>query len=132
LQALLIRAEEMVLSKMYFECVVIEVVLVLLSIISPVAYVAPLMLLSAVGEQLVVPVKPLLAETTLRVTLEAALINSPWVVVAKPFVLPELLRSEQLMLVCEYFLVPRAEITSNLVLALDRMFRSFDTYHMSL
>lgn len=85
----------------------------LFSVVAPVAHVAPLVFLSAVGKQFIVSVKSLSAETTFGVALEAALVHRPRVVVAISLVLLELLWREELVLVSEYLLVPRAQIAGN-------------------
>lgn len=61
--------------------------------------------------QLIIAVKSLFAESTLRVTLETALIHSSRIIVTILLVIAELWHGEELMLMCEDLLVSCAQIT---------------------
>ena len=50
----------------------------------------PFMLVAAMCVELVITVKPFIAETTFRMTFETALIDRSWVVIASPFMFAEL------------------------------------------
>lgn len=81
----------MIFPEMYLQCIVIDVVLLLLpSSIAAIANVAAFVFVSAVCVELVVSVEALSAKPTFRMPLEAALIDCSWVVVPKFLVLPEL------------------------------------------
>lgn len=69
------------------------------------------MIVPTVRIQLIIAVKPLFAESTLRVTLETALIHSSRIIVAILLVIAELCHCEELMLMCENLLVSCAQIT---------------------
>jgi len=118
-QALCVRTQKVVFPEMLFQHVVIKVIL-WPSLTPPVTDEAPLVTLPTVSVQLIIPVKPLSAEATFWVTLEAGLILCPGMIVSKPLMLPKLVVCKQLMLVREDFLVPRAKITHDFVMhALD-------------
>lgn len=110
-QTLLIRTCEMVFTKMNVQGVVIDIVLRIAASSSPVADVAPLMLVSAMGKELVVAVEALAAKATFGVPLEATLINCSRIVVAVLFMFAKLCKGKEFMLVRKDFLVSRAEIT---------------------
>ena len=78
----------MVFSKMNFQSVVVNIIL-LLSLILSVTDVTSFVLVTAVCIQLIVTVEPLSAETAFWVTFEAALVNCAWVVVTKLLMLLE-------------------------------------------
>ena len=75
--------------KVFLELLVIEVVLWVCSAISPITNMASFVLLSAMSIQLIVPLEPLLTETTLWVSFKARLIYCAWIVIAISLVLPE-------------------------------------------
>lgn len=105
----------MVLTEVCFECIVVEVVLWLGSSVHTIADVASFVLLSTVRVQLVVPVESTPTETTLWMTFEPCLIYGSWIVVSKSLVFLQLSLGEQLVLVCEDFLVACTEITHGLL-----------------
>ena len=75
----------------------------------------PLVLVTTMNVKLIVPIKSLLAKSTVWVSFESALVNSSWIIVAKFFVFPKLLRGEQLVLVHKDFFVLGAEVAHELV-----------------
>lgn len=112
-QALAVGAQKVVFAEVHLERVVVDVVLLLAAAaLSPVADVTPLVLVSAVGVELVVSVEALSAETTLGMSLEPALVNGARVVVAKLLVLPQICRREELVLVREDLFVACAEVAA--------------------
>jgi hypothetical protein len=112
LQALSVRAQEVVFPKVHLKGIVVDVVLLLPApIVSSIADVTALVLVPTMRVKLVVSVKSLATEATFRVSLEAALIDRSGVIVAKLLMLPQLGIGEQLVLVGEDFLVSGAEIT---------------------
>ena len=84
--------------------------------VPPIADMTLLMLVSAVGVQLVSAVEPLSTETTLRMSFEATLVNSTRIIITEFFMLSKLLYGKQIMLVCKDLFVPRAEITEYFVM----------------
>ena len=81
-QTVLVQAQVMISLEMLFQRLVVQVILGMSSVVSPVADVALFVFLSAMNVELVVTIEAFLAKATLWVSLEAALINSAWVVVA--------------------------------------------------
>lgn len=71
------------------------------------------MIVPAVRIQLIIAVKSLFTESTLRMTLETALIHSSRIIVTISLMIAELCHCEELMLMCENFLVSCAQITHN-------------------
>lgn len=110
----------MVVPEVKFQGVVVHIVLLLPSIISSIADMALFMLISAMGIQLIIAVKPLPAEATLRVALKTALIHGSRIIITEFFMLAKFGYCKQFMFVREDFLVPCAQITQNLAMqALD-------------
>lgn len=101
----------MVFPEVYFEGVVIDIVLLLPRTLAPVTDMAPLVLVATMCVQLVVSVKALTTETALGVPFEAALIDRTGVIVAELLMLPILWVCEKLVFVGEDFLVTCTEIT---------------------
>ena len=116
LHAFLIRAQEMIPSEMLFQGIVVLIVLLLSPLVSSIADMTSFMLVSTVGKEFVVAIKSLHAETTLWVSFEATLIHSPGVIISKFLMFSKFLRSEQLVLMSEDFLVSRTEITQLFVM----------------
>ena len=85
----------------------------LTSTVPTIADVASLMLVAAMCIELVIAVKTLTTETTLRMAFETRLIHGARVVISVLFVLAEFGLSEKLMLVGEDLFVPRAEIAGD-------------------
>jgi hypothetical protein len=81
LQALFVKAEEVISLKVFLQSVVVQIV-VRLAWGSSIADMAPLMLLTTMSVQLIVAVEVLLAETASRVPLKSALVNGARLVVA--------------------------------------------------
>jgi hypothetical protein len=79
-----------VFPKVNFECVVVEVVLLLATTVLPVADMASFMLVATMCVELVITVKSFVAETTLGMTFETALVNRSRIVVTSPFMFAEL------------------------------------------
>ena len=84
----------MLFIKMLLQRIVIQEVLRVLASCSSIAKMAALVLLAAMGKQLVIAIKPLPAKATLRMTLEATLIDSARVVVSKFLMSSQLLGGE--------------------------------------
>ena len=96
---------------MVFEGVIVDVVLLLAMSRSSVADVASLMSVTTVRIQLVISVEPFTTETAFWVPSETALVNGAWNVVTVLFVLAQLCRSEDFVLMSENFFVSSAKIT---------------------
>jgi hypothetical protein len=111
LETLPVRAQEMVLAEVDFQRVVVDVVLLLPATIASVADVAALMLVSAVGVQLVVPIEARVTEATFRMPPKAALVLCTRVVVAELLVLFQVWPCKELVFVGEDLLVPCTQIT---------------------
>jgi hypothetical protein len=109
-------AEEVVLSEVKLEGVVVNEVLLLAALISAIADVASLVLVATVRVELVVTVESLSTKPTLGVALEPALVDGPGVVVTELLVLAEFALSEELMFVGEDLLVASTEITQHFVM----------------
>jgi hypothetical protein len=78
-----VQADKVLIGEVLLQLLVVQIVLRISASISPVANVAPFMLLSAVGVEFVISVESLFAETALRVTFEARLVDGTWVIVPK-------------------------------------------------
>lgn len=100
---------------MYFKRVVVDKVLLLAVLIPSIANVTSLMLVSAMGIELIVAIKALPTESALRMTLEPALIDRAWIIISKLLVLAQFADGEKFVLVGKHFLIPCAEITHDLV-----------------
>lgn len=96
---------------MVFQCLIIDVVLLLTVGGTTITDMATLMLISTVGVELIIAVETLAAKATLWVPFETALINGTGLVITILLVPPQLCMSEQSVLVCEDLLVPCTEIT---------------------
>jgi hypothetical protein len=116
-QALLVQAQEVILSEMGLESVVVQVV-VWPAWRSSVAYVAPLVLLAAVSVQFIIAVEVFSAESTLGMSPKSALIDSARLVVSTFLMLSQLLSGKQVMLVGENLLVLRTEVAHDLLVRL--------------
>lgn len=88
LETLPVWAQEVVLAKVDFERVIVDVILLLPATLPSVANMAALVLVSAMSVQLVVPIKALATKATFRMSPEAALIHGTWVVVAELLMFP--------------------------------------------
>jgi hypothetical protein len=86
LQALLIRADKVVLSEVHLEGVVIDVVLRVSATIAAITQVAAFVAVTAMREQFIVAVEALTTETTLGMTLETRLVLGTRDVVSMFFV----------------------------------------------
>ena len=106
LQAFWVKASKVIFVEVVLKRGVVDIVLLLAVGRTAVTDVAPFVLITAVGVQLVVAVEALTAETTLGVSPETTLIDRSRLVIAGLFVFTQLCRSKELMLVCKYFLVP--------------------------
>jgi hypothetical protein len=100
---------------MLLERIVVEVILRLASLVSPVANVTSLMLFSAMSIKLVVSVEVLPTEPTFGVSSKSALVSRAWPIISLVFVSPQLLLCKQLVLMCKDLLVSRAEIAHDLM-----------------
>ena len=105
-----IEADEMSVSKVFFELGVVEVVLWVAAAIPPITDMAPLMSLSTVCVELVVTIKSLSTEPTLGVPPESRLIDRTWIVVSIFLMSPQLPEGEQLMFMCEDLLVSTTQV----------------------
>jgi hypothetical protein len=99
-----------VFSKVNFERIVVNKVLLLSAAITSVANVATFVLVSAMGVEFVVSIEALSAEAALWVSLETALIDSAGVIVAKLLVFPQLRICEQFVFMGEDFLISRTKV----------------------
>lgn len=89
LQALAVRTEEMVLSEVHLERIVVDVILLLSTAsFAPIANVTAFVLVPAMRVEFVVSVESLPAKAAFRMALETALIDGAGVVVAELLVLP--------------------------------------------
>ena len=121
LHAFPVCTQKMLFAKVDLERIIIDVVLLLPSLLPPVADVTTLVLVAAVHIELVIPVEPLLAEPTVWMALEPALVDRSGVIVTKLFMFPELLCGKEVMLVREYFFVLGAELTHDFVMYASHM-----------
>jgi len=122
LQALSIHTHEMILLKMVLERIVVDVIMRIPAIRS-VAEEASLMLLPTMHIKLVIPVEPLPTEAAQWMALETTLVDCSWIIISLRHMLLQLLIRKQVMLVREYLLISRAEITHLLVV---------DSAHMTM
>jgi hypothetical protein len=110
LQAFLIQTQEVVFLKMILESIVVDVVLMLAIARLSVTYVTSLMLVSAVGIQLIVPVEAFMTELAFWVAFETTLVNSTWVIIAELFVLAKLRDSKKFVFVCKDLFISSTQI----------------------
>lgn len=110
LLALGVEAGMMIFVEMPLQRVVVLVVLRILAAGPSIAQMASLVLLSAVRVELVVAIESPPTEAALRMALEPALIDRAGVIVTELLVFPQLILREELMLVREDLLVPRAQV----------------------
>jgi hypothetical protein len=88
-QAVSVRTQEVIFSKVHLEGVVVDVVLLLPApTVLAIAYVAAFVLVPTMRVKLVVSIESLATEATLRVSLESALVDCAGVVVTEFLVLP--------------------------------------------
>lgn len=113
IQALLVKAEKVVLLEMLLERIVVDIVLLLPVPRPSVTDMAPLVPVTAVGIQFVISVEPLSTETAFRVASKPALVNGTGNVISVLFVLAQLRHGEEFMFVGEDFLVSSAKITTS-------------------
>lgn len=116
LEALAVRAEEMVPPEMFLERVVVEVVM-RLPRVPPVTQETSLVLVAAVLVQLVAVVEARAAEAAQRMAPEARLVGGAGLVVAVPHMLRQLLVGKHVVLVREDLLMPSTEVAH--LLAVD-------------
>jgi hypothetical protein len=88
LETLSIGTHKVILAKVKFKRIVIDVVLLFPSLRLAVAYVASLVFVSTVCIQLVVAIEPLSTKPTLWMTFKTALVDGPWIVISKLLMLP--------------------------------------------
>lgn len=101
----------MIFPEVLLKCIVVDVILLLSATISAVTDVAAFVLVTTVCVQLIVSIKALTTEATLRMPLESTLVDSTGVIVTEFLVLPELGEREELMLMSEDLLVSRTQVT---------------------
>lgn len=101
----------MVFLEVFLESIIVDVVLVLAIARLSVTDVTSLMLVSAVGIQLVVPIEALVTKFTFRVAFESTLVNSAGCIISKFLVLAKLRDSEQFVFVCKDLFIPSTQIT---------------------
>jgi len=111
LQTLLVRADEMVLSEVNLESIVVDIVLRLSTTIAAVAQVAALVAVTTMGEEFIVSVEALTTEATLRMALEARLVLGTRDIITVLFVSTQLLRGKQFVFMSEDLLVTSTQIT---------------------
>lgn len=100
----------MVLLKVVFKGVVIDVILVPAPTRLSITNMAPFMLISAVGVELIISVKAFATEFAFWVAFESTLINCTRRIIAVFLVFAKLRDSEKLMLVCKHFFVASTKI----------------------
>ncbi len=110
-QTVLLHTEVVIFSKVNFERVVVDIVLLLPAGVPSIADMAALVPVSAVRIQLIVTIEALLAKSALRMPSETALVHCAGVVVPKLLMLSQLGVGEQLVLVRKDLFVACAEIT---------------------
>ena len=103
----------MILPKVSFQGIIIDVILLLPGLMSSVTDMASLMLVPTMRIELVVTVKTSLAEPAFWVAFEATLIYCSGVVVTKSLVSLQLASREELVLVGKDLFVPGAEVTGS-------------------
>ena len=77
-------------SKVLLELGIVQVVLWITAAIPPITNMAPLVSLSTVCVELVVAIKPLFAESALRMPLESRLIDCTWIIISIFLMSPQL------------------------------------------
>jgi hypothetical protein len=82
---------------------------------------APFMLLPTMCVEFVIAVESLPTKATLRMPFESTLIDRTRIVIAKLLMPPQLLLCEKLVLVCEDFFIPCAQITHGLLMLASNM-----------
>ncbi len=112
-ETFLLRTEVMIGFEVRLQRVVVDIILWLPALGSPVTDVTTLVLVPAVCVQLVITVEPLATEATLGMTSEAALVDRARVVVAEFLMLSQAVLREQFVLMSEDLLVPCAEIAAS-------------------
>lgn len=112
-QALFIQAKEVVLLKMIFERIVVDIILLLASTRPSVADVTSFMAIATMSIEFVVSVEPLATESTLGMTSKATLVHGARHIVTMLFMLAQLGRREKLMFVSEDLLVASAKIAKS-------------------
>jgi hypothetical protein len=115
LQALLIRADEMVLSEMHLDSIVIDIVLRVSATITAITQVTTLVAVTAMREQLIIAVEALTTEATLGMALETGLVLGTRDVVSVLFVPTQVLDGEEVVFVGKDLFVAGAQITHLLV-----------------
>lgn len=93
------------------ERIVVDVILLLRRWISPITYVAALVLIPTMSKEFIGGIKSLPTETALWVAFESTLILGAWLIITCPFVLAELLLGEKCMLMRKNLFISNAEIT---------------------
>lgn len=96
---------------MVFQCLIIDVVLLLAVGGATITDMATLVLISTVCVEFIIAVETLAAEAAFWVSFETALVNGTWLIVAVLLVLSQLCMGEQSVLVGEDLLVSCTEIT---------------------
>lgn len=111
-QTLLVWTCKVVLPKVHFQRIIVQVVLVLLPVITTITYVAALVLLTTMRKQLVIAVEALSAEAAFGMALETALIDCAWSVIAEFFMLAEFSGGEEFVFMRKHLLVTGTEVTT--------------------
>ena len=94
-----VYADEVSISEVLLQLLVVSIVLRLSATISSVAYMASFMLLSAVRVQFVISIEALFAEATVRVSLKPRLIDRSWAIVAELLMFSQLAEGKKLVFV---------------------------------
>jgi hypothetical protein len=110
LQTLFVQAEEMIFLEMILKGIVVNVILLLPTRRTAVAYVASLVTVTTVRVEFVIAVESLAAKSTFRMSSETTLIQSSWHIITVLLVFTQLCHSEKFMLMREDLLVPSAKI----------------------
>ena len=96
-----VYANEVSISEVLLQLLVVSVILRLSATISSVAYMASFVLLSAVRVQFVIAVEALFAEATVWMSLEPRLIDRAWAVVTELLMFSQLAEGKKLVFVGE-------------------------------
>jgi hypothetical protein len=105
LQAIWVKASEMILMEVVLKSVVVNIVLLLAVGRTSVTDVAAFMFITAVSVQLVVAVEALTTEAAFGMSPETTLVDGSRLVITGLFVFAQLCWSKKLMLVCKDLLV---------------------------
>jgi hypothetical protein len=100
----------MIFTEVYFERVIVDIVLLLSVLVPAVADVTTFVLVSTMCIQFVVSIEALSTKPAFRVSLETALVDRTGIVITKLLMLLQVGPCEKLVFVGEDFLISCAEI----------------------